>query len=206
MRRCTMCTMANVTKLATGVAMTNDSACRQWALQDPLLTEYHDHEWCKVSHDDRHIFEMLCLEGQSVGLSWRTIVNKRQAYREVFFDFRIETCAALSDAYLDGLLKDTRLIRNKSKIYSVRTNAIAAQRIIEQFGSLDAFFWAYTDGRQIDGHWRTTADMPAQTNVSRRLSKDLKRLGMSFVGPVITYSFMQAIGMVNDHLQDCPYR
>lgn len=186
--------------------MAEESDCRKWALPDPLLTEYHDHEWCRVSHDDRHIFEMLCLEGQSVGLSWRTIINKREAYREAFLDFQIAACAGLSDEYLDSLLEDARLIRNRAKIYSVRSNAVAATRIIEQHGSLDAFVWSYTGGRQIVGQWATTADMPTQTDVSRKMSRDLKRLGMSFVGPVITYSFMQAIGMVNDHLLDCAYR
>lgn len=186
--------------------MAEESACRQWALQDPLLTEYHDHEWCRISHDDRHIFEMLCLEGQSVGLSWRTIINKRQAYKEAFCDFEIDACRSLSDDYLEGLMGNQNLIRNRAKIFSVRNNAVVAAGIQERFGSLDAFVWAYTDGRQVDGHWTQVSDMPTQTEISRRLSRDLKRLGMSFVGPVITYSFMQAIGMVNDHLVDCRYR
>lgn len=188
------------------IKMTKDSDCRTWSLQDPMLIEYHDNEWCKESHDDRHIFEMLCLEGQSVGLSWRTIINKRQAYKEVFCDFDIEKCAALTDEYLDGLMQDERLIRNKAKIYSVRRNAIAAKKVIEEYGSLDAFFWSYTDGKQIDEHWETTSEMPAENELSRKMSKDLKKLGMSFVGPIITYSFMQAIGLVNDHLADCAYR
>lgn len=186
--------------------MEEESVCRQWSLQDPLLTEYHDHEWCRISHDDRHIFEMLCLEGQSVGLSWRTIINKRQAYKDAFCNFEIEGCRALSDDYLEGLLSNPQLIRNRSKIFSVRKNAEAVLRIQQHFGTLDAFVWGYVDGRQIDGKWSTLSDMPTQTEVSRRLSRDLKRWGMSFVGPVITYSFMQAIGMVNDHLIDCKYR
>ena len=186
--------------------MAKESECRQWAIRDPLLTEYHDHEWCRVSHDDRHIFEMLCLEGQSTGLSWRTIINKRQTYKEAFFDFDIETCASLSDEYLYGLLNNRKLIRNKNKIFSVRKNAIAAKKIIAAYGSLDAYVWSYTDGKQIVGNWKTAAEMPAETEISRRMSRDLKKLGMAFVGPVITYSFMQAIGMVNDHLSDCPYR
>ena len=108
--------------------------------------------------------------------------------------------------YLDNLLNDPRLIRNRAKIYSVRGNAMAATKIIEQHGSLDSFVWSYTGGRQIVGQWTTSADMPTQTDVSRKMSRDLKKLGMSFVGPVITYSFMQSIGMVNDHLLDCAYR
>lgn len=186
--------------------MTKESECRKWALPDPLLTEYHDHEWCRISHDDRHIFEMLCLEGQSVGLSWRTIINKRGAYKKAFYNFEIDQCAKLSDQYLDSLLENPGLIRNKSKIYSVRSNARAAQKIIEERGSLDAFFWSYTDGEQIVGNWESSSEMPVQTAISQMMSKDLKKLGMSFVGPVITYSFMQSIGMVNDHLLDCPFR
>lgn len=183
-----------------------ESDCRKWALQDPLLTEYHDHEWCRVSHDDRYIFEMLCLEGQSVGLSWRTIINKREAYKSAFHNFEIRKCAELTDSYLNKQLKNPMLIRNKNKIYSVRNNAIAALKIIEKYGSLDAFFWAYTEGEQIVGNWKKSADMPTQSDISVKMSKDLKKLGMSFVGPVITYSFMQSIGMVNDHLEDCEYK
>lgn len=186
--------------------MGKESECRLWAISDPLLTEYHDHEWCKISHDDRHIFEMLCLEGQSVGLSWRTIINKRQAYKDVFFNFDIEKCASLTDDYLNSLLDNTDLIRNRLKIFSVRKNAIAVKKIIEEYGSFDAFVWSYTDGEQIDGHWKTGADMPTESEISRKMSKDFKKLGISFVGPVITYSFMQSIGMVNDHLADCDYR
>lgn len=186
--------------------MEKESECRAWALKDDLLTEYHDHEWCKITHDDQTIFELLCLEGQSVGLSWRTIINKRKAYREAFYDFDIETCAELSDDYLNSLLNNTDLIRNKNKIYSIRTNAIIAKKIIEQYGSLDKFVWSYTDGKQIVNHWKTSNQIPAQTDISKAMSKDFKKLGMSFVGPVITYSFMQAIGMVNDHLIDCKYR
>jgi DNA-3-methyladenine glycosylase I len=186
--------------------MAKESECREWAIRDPLLTEYHDHEWCRISHDDRYIFEMLCLEGQSTGLSWRTIINKRQAYKEAFFDFDIETCASLRDEYLYGLLNNRELIRNKNKIFSVRKNAIAVKKIIETYGSLDAYVWSYTDGKPVIGHWKTAAEMPAETEISRKMSRDLKKRGMAFVGPVITYSFMQSIGMVNDHLLDCPYR
>ena len=187
-------------------AMEKESTCRLWALKDPLLTEYHDHEWCKVSHDDRHIFEMLCLEGQSTGLSWRTIINKRKAYKQAFYDFDIDRCAGLSDEYLQFLLEDTDLIRNRSKIFSVRKNAIAAKKIIEEYGSLDAYFWSYTDGKVIDGHWKSGTDMPTKSEISEKMSEDLKKRGMAYVGSVITYSFMQAIGMVNDHLCDCSFR
>ena len=186
--------------------MVKESDCRLWAIKDTLLTEYHNHEWCRISHDDRHIFEMLCLEGQSVGLSWRTIINKRKAYKEAFFDFDIDKCASLTDEYLCSLLENAQLIRNKNKIFSVRKNAIAVKKIIEKYGSFDAYVWAYTDGKQIDGQWKTSAEIPTETEISKKMSRDFKKLGMSFVGPVITYSFMQAIGMVNDHLLDCRFR
>ncbi len=186
--------------------MNKDSECRQWAMNDPLVIEYHDHEWCHISHDDRYIFEMLCLEGQSVGLSWRTIINKREEYKKAFFNFDIEKCASLSDGYLNSLLENPGLIRNKNKIYSVRKNAAAVRKIINTYGSLDAYVWSYTDGEQIVGKWETSADIPTETEISQKMSKDFKKLGMSFVGPVITYSFMQSIGMVNDHLIDCAYR
>lgn len=186
--------------------MNKESECRLWAIKDPLLTEYHDYEWCRISHDDRYIFEMLCLEGQSVGLSWRTIINKRKAYQEAFFDFDIDKCASLTDDYLYGLMENAELIRNKNKIFSVRKNAIVVKTIIEKYGSLDEYVWSYTDGRQIDGKWKTSDEIPTETEISRRMSRDFKKMGMAFVGPVITYSFMQSIGMVNDHLADCGYR
>ena len=183
-----------------------ESECRLWAMGDPLVIEYHDHEWCRISHDDRYIFEMLCLEGQSVGLSWRTIINKRQAYKDAFFNFEIDKCAALTDEYLYRLLDNRGLIRNKNKLFSVRKNAVAVQKIIKEYGSLDKFVWGYTGGVQIKGCWERATDIPTETELSRKMSRDFKRLGMSFVGPIITYSFMQAIGMVNDHLLDCDYK
>lgn len=186
--------------------MEKESDCRLWAIKDPLLTEYHDHEWCHISHDDRYIFEMLCLEGQSVGLSWRTIINKRKEYQKVYFNFDIDKCAALTDEYLNNLMNNPGLIRNKNKIFSVRKNAVAVKKIIENYGSLDSYIWSYTDGKQIIGRWEKASDMPTETEISRKMSKDLKKMGIAFVGPVITYSFMQSIGMVNDHLTDCKHR
>ena len=186
--------------------MIKESECRLWAIKDPLLTEYHDHEWCRISHDDRYLFEMLCLEGQSVGLSWRTIINKRQAYKNAFYNFDIDKCTSLTDHYLYSLLNNAELIRNKNKIFSVRKNAIAVKKVIENYGSFDTFVWEYTGGKQIVGNWETSSDMPTETEISRKMSRDFKKLGMAFVGPVITYSFMQSIGMVNDHLLDCKYR
>lgn len=184
----------------------NDNRCRSWYEGDPILEEYHDHEWCKVSHDDRYQFEMLCLEGASVGLSWKTIMHKREAYKDAFYNFDIEACAVMTDEELEMLLGNRGLIRNRSKIFSVRKNARVVKQIRVEFGSFDAYLWKFTDGKVIDGHFRETGEMPAQSDVSRAMSADMRKRGMAYVGPVITYSFMQSIGIVNDHLSDCDYR
>ena len=182
------------------------SKCRAWYEGDPILEAYHDDEWCKVNHDDRFQFEMLCLEGASVGLSWAIIMHKRQAYRAAFHGFDIDKCAAMTDRELEEQLSDDGLVRNRSKIFSVRKNARAVQNIQKEFGSFDAYLWSFTDGKQIDGHWKTPEEIPTESEVSRAMAKDMKRRGIAFVGPVITYSFLQAIGIVNDHLEDCEYR
>ena len=186
--------------------MNDMSECRDWAKGDPIMEEYHDHEWCKINHDDDFQFMMLCLEGASVGLSWKTIMHKKQAYCACFHDFRIDACARMSDEELESLRDNPGIIRNRNKIYSVRNNAKAVQKIQEEHGSFDAYLWGFTDGKQVDGHWQSMADVPTQSDVSRRMSADMKKRGIGFVGPVITYSFMQSIGMVNDHLADCEYR
>jgi len=186
--------------------MQERNACHAWAAGDPILEEYHDHEWCRINHDDRFQFEMLCLEGASVGLSWALIMHKRDAYREAFHGFDIDACAAMTDEELEGLLLHEGIIRNRSKIFSVRKNAQAVQKIREEFGSFDAYLWSFTDGKQIDGHWKSLAEVPTESEVSRALAKDMKKRGIAFVGPVITYSFLQAVGIVNDHLEGCEYR
>lgn len=180
--------------------------CRAWTKGDPVLVEYHDHEWCKVCHEDQMQFELLCLEGASVGLSWRTILYKRAAYRAAFHDFDIDACAAIPDEELDALLQNPGLIRNRGKIYGVRQNARVVQEIRREFGSLNAYLWGMAEGQIVDGHWARPEDMPTVSDLSRRLSADLKRRGMCYVGPVITYSFLQSIGIVNDHLKGCQCR
>ena len=183
-----------------------ESACRTWYEGDPVLEAYHDHEWCRENHDDRFQFEMLCLEGASVGLSWRTIMHKREAYRAAFHGFDIAACAAMTDAELEALLDDPGIIRNRAKVFSVRKNAQVVQAIRAEFGSFDAYLWGFTGGRRIDGCWQRPEDMPTESDVSRAMCADMKKRGIGFVGPVITYSFLQAVGIVNDHLADCPYR
>ena len=180
--------------------------CRHWYEGDPLLEDYHDNEWCKVSHDDRFQFEMLCLEGASVGLSWKTIMHKRGAYRKAFHGFDIDACARMTDAELEGLLSDPGLIRNRGKIFGVRSNAWAVQRIREEFGSFDTYLWSFTEGKRIDGRWKSIEEIPTVSDVSRQMSADMKRRGICYAGPVITYSFLQSIGIVNDHLVGCAYR
>lgn len=186
--------------------MPEQNPCRAWAAGDPILEDYHDHEWCKINHDDRFEFEMLCLEGASVGLSWKLIMHKRAAYQAAFHNFDIDACAVMTDAELEALLDDPGLIRNKSKIFSVRKNARAVQKIQREFGSFDTYLWRFTGGAQVVGHWKRLEDVPTVSDVSRKMSTDMKKRGMSYVGPVITYSFLQAIGMVNDHLESCQYR
>ena len=185
---------------------TQDTQCRAWYEGDPILEEYHDSEWCRISHDDRFQFEMLCLEGASVGLSWKTILHKRAAYRKAFHNFDIDRCAQMTDEELEVLLQDPGLIRNRGKIFSVRSNARIVQQIQQEFGSFDAYLWSFTEGERIDGHWQTPEEIPTVSDVSRAMSRDMKKRGISYVGPVITYSFLQSIGLVNDHLADCPWR
>lgn len=186
--------------------MCRKNTCRSWYEGDRILEEYHDHEWCKVSHDDRFQFEMLCLEGASVGLSWKTVMHKRGAYRAAFHDFDINACAAMTDEELEMLMSDAGLIRNRNKIFSVRKNAQAVKKIQSEFGSLDAYLWSFTDGRVVDGRWKNVTEIPTESDISRAMSADMKKRGIGFAGPVITYSFLQSIGMVNDHLADCEYR
>ena len=181
-------------------------SCRLWYEGDPILEDYHDHEWCKVNHDDRFQFEALCRECASVGLSWALIMHKRENYRRAFHGFDIDACAAMTDDELEALLSDPGLIRNRSKIFSVRKNARVVQAIQKEFGSLDAYLWSFTDGAPVDGHWKTVAEIPTVSEISRRLSADMKKRGMAYVGPVITYSYLQSVGIVNDHLADCPFR
>ena len=176
--------------------------CRSWYVTDELLA-YHDHEWGYPVHDDRKLFEMLCLEGASVGLSWRTIWHKRKAYRRLFHNFDIEVCATMTDAELEEALADPGIVRARTKVWAVRTNAQAVQAIQQEFGSLDAYLWGFVEGKQVLGHWERVDQVPTQTDLSRRVSADLKRRGVRFVGPVITYSYLQAVGIVNDHLLSC---
>jgi DNA-3-methyladenine glycosylase I len=167
------------------------------------MRDYHDREWGVPLHDDRALFEFLCLEGAQAGLSWRTVLDKRAAYRKAFATFDIAHCARLSDTRIDMLMTDAGIIRNRRKIVAVRDNARAALLAIEEFGDLDAYLWSFVDDRPIRNHWRSSSDVPAMTAVSAHMSRELRRRGFRFVGPTICYAFMQATGMINDHTIDC---
>jgi DNA-3-methyladenine glycosylase I len=174
-----------------------------WAAGDPLLGAYHDGEWGVPLHDDRRLFEFLILEGAQAGLSWMTVLRKRENYRRAFQGFDPQVIAAFTPADVDRLLADPGIIRNRLKIQSAIGNARGVLAIIAEFGSLDAFLWRYVDGRPIQNGWRSPGEVPSRTVVSDRLSKDLKTRGFNFVGSTICYAFMQAVGMVNDHAVDC---
>ncbi|MEO7052691.1 MAG: DNA-3-methyladenine glycosylase I [Rhodanobacter sp.] len=175
-----------------------------WAVDsDALMCAYHDTEWGVPLHDDRGLFEFLCLEGAQAGLSWRTVLAKREHYRKMFHDFEIARVARMSDRQLEKLLLDTGIIRNRLKVFSARDNAIAALGAIEEFGSLDAYLWSFVDGKSVLNCWRNHAEVPPTTELSDRMSKALKKRGFRFVGSTICYSLMQATGMVNDHLREC---
>jgi DNA-3-methyladenine glycosylase I len=173
-----------------------------WATGD-LLTAYHDEEWGSPLHDDRALFEFLILEGAQAGLSWETILRKRHRYREVFEGFDPERVAALSPQDVETILTDPGIIRNRRKVESTVENARAFLAVREATGSFDSYIWSFVDGAPIRNTWRAPAEIPAMTPESAAMSKDLRRRGFSFVGPTICYAFMQATGMVNDHLVSC---
>ena len=170
---------------------------------DAVMRAYHDTEWGVPLHDDARLFEFLVLEGAQAGLSWSTVLNKRDAYRRAFHDFDVARVARMSDAALEKLLQNPAIIRNRMKVHSARNNARAALKVIDEFGSLDAYFWSFVDGRPIRNRWRERGQVPARTQLSDKLSKDMQKRGFNFVGSTIIYAHMQATGMVNDHLKGC---
>jgi len=165
---------------------------------------YHDKEWGVPSRDERHLFEMLSLEGAQAGLSWATILNRRDGYRRAFSNFDTAKAAALTDRRLERLLEDPGIIRNRLKVYSTRSNAKAFLEVQKEFGSFASYIWGWVDGKPIVNRPRTLADLPATTELSDRISKDLKRRNFTFVGSTIVYAFLQSVGIVDDHLVGCP--
>lgn len=168
-----------------------------------FYARYHDEQWGKPEHDDRHLFEMLILEGAQAGLSWETILKKRAGYQEAFHQFDPLKVAAMTDDELEERLLNPAIVRNRLKVFAARKNAIAFLKIQKEFGSFDSYLWQFVDGRPIVNHWEEFKEVPVTTPVSDALSKDLKKRGMTFVGSTIMYAFMQAVGMVDDHLADC---
>ncbi|MGH3112657.1 MAG: DNA-3-methyladenine glycosylase I [Gaiellaceae bacterium] len=170
---------------------------------DPLYLAYHDEEWGVPSHDDRYLFGMLVLEGAQAGLSWSTILRKREGYREAFAGFDPEAVARFGEHDVERLLGDSGIVRNRLKVESAIANARATLAVQEELGSLDALLWTFVGGEPQVNRWRSLGEIPAETDESRTMSKELKRRGFRFVGPTICYAFLQAAGLVNDHVVDC---
>jgi DNA-3-methyladenine glycosylase I len=180
-----------------------ESARCSWATTD-LSIEYHDKEWGRPVHDDRTFFEFITLEGAQAGLSWETILRKRDHYRKVFADFDPQKVARMTSARVEKILLDPGIVRNRAKVESTVSNAKAFLKIQKEFGSFDAYVWGFIGGKTINHHIKRREDLPAESDESRALSKDLQKRGFRFVGPTIMYAFMQATGLVNDHIAGCP--
>ena len=174
-----------------------------WAVSSQLEEYYHDHEWGVPVHDDRLLFEFLSLEGAQAGLSWSIILRKREAYRMAFDNFDSHVVALYDDTKLTALLANSGIVRNRLKIQSVVNNAKAFIAVQNEWGSFDSYIWSFVDGVTVQNNWINSTEVPASNEVSMLMSKDLKKRGFKFVGSVICYAFMQAIGMVNDHTVDC---
>ena len=183
--------------------MPNVMRC-EWASDgDELMLAHHDDEWGVPSHDDRHLYEMLTLEGAQAGLSWSTILHKREGYRRAFAGFDPQVVARYTREDVERLLDDPGIVRNRLKVESTVSNAARVLEVQEELGSLDAYFWAFVDGQPIVNRRRSLSELPAETDLSKAISKDLKRRGFRFIGPTVMYAFMQTVGMVDDHTVGC---
>jgi len=183
--------------------MSEAMRCKWAAGGNKLYLDYHDHEWGVPQHDDRVLFEFLILEGAQAGLSWSTVLNKREGYRKTFSGFDPEKVARYDKATIDKLLQDPAIVRNRLKVESAVINARAFLEVREEFGSFDAYIWRFTGGKPIQNSWKTMKQVPASTKISDAMSKELKIRGFKFVGSTIMYAHMQATGMVNDHTVNC---
>ncbi len=177
--------------------------CAWLNLDNPIYLDYHDNEWGIPVHDDQKLFEMIILEGAQAGLSWETILNKREGYRKAFKGFDPKKVSKMTDKKLEALMDDASIVRNRLKIFSARKNALVFLAIQKEFGSFDKYLWGMIGGKPIVNKWKTLKSVPAMTKESDLISKDLKKRGMSFVGSTIIYAYMQAVGLVNDHTTDC---
>lgn len=183
--------------------MNNSKKRCAWCNDDPLYIDYHDQEWGRPVYDDQKLFEFLILEGAQAGLSWITILKKRQRYRQVFAEFDPAKVARFSEKKIAQLLQDPGIIRNRLKVNSAVINAKAFLKIQKEYGTFSEYLWSYVDGKPIVNRWKTMKQVPATSAISDALSKDLKKRGFKFVGSTICYAYMQAVGLVNDHTQDC---
>jgi DNA-3-methyladenine glycosylase I len=177
--------------------------CTWVPADDPLYAAYHDEEWGVPSRDERHLYEMLVLEGAQAGLSWSTILRKREGYRRAFAGFDADRVAGFGAADIERLMADAEIVRNRLKIESAIANARAVLAVREEDGGLAGYLWSFVGGTPVQNAWATTAEIPAETPESKAMSRDLKRRGFRFVGPTVCYAFMQATGLVNDHTVDC---
>jgi DNA-3-methyladenine glycosylase I len=174
-----------------------------WSGNDDLYIRYHDEEWGVPVHEDRVLFETLCLEGQQAGLSWITVLKKRDNYRKAFYNFNIKKVSLMSDDDIFALLSNDGLIKNKLKLFSIRNNAISFQNIQKNFGSFDNYIWSYSNDKIIQSKDKNALDLSSKLLLSNNISKDLKKWGFKFIGPTICYAYLQAIGIINDHENDC---
>ena len=174
-----------------------------WPGNDDLYIRYHDEEWGVPVHEDRVLFETLCLEGQQAGLSWITVLKKRDNYRKAFYNFNIKKVSLMSDDDIFALLSNDGLIKNKLKLFSIRNNAISFQNIQKNFGSFDNYIWSYSNDKIIQSKDKNALDLSSKLLLSNNISKDLKKWGFKFIGPTICYAYLQAIGIINDHENDC---
>lgn len=174
-----------------------------WVNQDPEYIAYHDNEWGKPNYDNYHLFEMICLEGQQAGLSWYTILKKRHNYRALFYQFDPQRIAMMDENDIERLMQDSRIIRNRLKINAIIANAKAYLAMQEHGEDFSTFIWQFVDGQPIINKWEHSSQIPVETETSKKLSKALKKRGFKFVGSITCYAFMQATGMINDHLINC---
>lgn len=179
------------------------SRCSWVGSNKPYYEEYHDKEWGVPVYDDRLLFEMLILEGAQAGLSWDTVLKKRAAYKKLFHNFEVKKVAKMADVELEEILKNPAIIRNRLKVYAVRRNALAFMAIQKEFESFAKYLWKFVNDKPIINQRKSLKEVPASTEISDRISKDLKKRGMTFVGSTIIYAYMQAVGLVNDHVESC---
>ena len=180
--------------------------CGWVKMNNPLYIAYHDEEWGQPLHDERALFELLCMETYQAGLSWETVLNKRQAFRQAFHGYQVQGVADMTDEELEALMNNPAIIRNRAKIFATRANAQAFLQVQAEFGSFDSYLWSFVDGKTIVNDVPNYAQAPAKTVLSERISKDLKKRGFKFTGPVSVLSFLQAAGLVNDHENDCEWK